>query len=153
MELGYYLQLRHAGILKKLPTQDRSAHELNIIRSYGKQVRNREHGGDSHQHFSELDLSNDDHLDTDELLGLLGPNTVSRSHSSGHLALWATLADTSQTGLLPVGLNFASAQKSTSLEVHRVRQCMARSVADAMDEDQNGRVHRSEFIAAMHSEF
>lgn len=74
---GYYLQLRHARTLKQLSTQDRAAHELNIVRSYSKGVRDREHGGDSHRHFGELDRRNDDHLDHDELLALLGPDTVS----------------------------------------------------------------------------
>ena len=73
---GYYLQLRHAGILKQLPTQKRVAHELNIVRSYSKEVRDREHGGDSHRHFGELDRKNDNHLDHGELLALLGPDTV-----------------------------------------------------------------------------
>jgi hypothetical protein len=129
--LGYYLQegeserVRHAAALMQLSEPERTELELAIVRANAHDVRDREHAGDAHQHFSRLDVSNDGHLDEDELLSLLGGG--------------------GSTAVAPA----AHPELGHAEGLQQVRGMMARSLRRSFDEDSDGRVHRSEFMRLM----
>ena len=76
-------------------------------------MRDREHQGDTQQHFNSLDVSNDGFLDNAELLGVLGHRMERPEHQP-------------------------------------VREMLTRSLRRALDGNDDGRVHRSEFVMLMH---
>jgi hypothetical protein len=64
--------LRHARAMAQLPAEERRKRELEFVRASAAGRVARDHGGDTHKLFDELDSSEDEHLSDYELLGLMG---------------------------------------------------------------------------------
>jgi len=114
--------LRHARAMAELPEQERLQLELALLRDKARAVRDEQHGGNTGEYFERLDHSDDDHLQTEELLsilhGLSGDPQRQRPDGTG---VFGKIADQ-----------------------------MVDSVRAGIDQDGDGVVHRSEFADMMH---